>query len=93
MNKQKAEDEQYRARVEEIKNYQPTQPSNPQQEEETAEEAEARQLREKFLKEVEAVGEEQVKLMEARMSKYADLDKQLAELNARLEEGAQDDTE
>lgn len=41
-------------------------------------------MREKFLQEVEAVGEEQVKLMDARMSKYADLDRQLAELNARL---------
>jgi len=47
-------------------------------------------LREKFLKEVEAVGEEQVKLMDERMSKYAELDRQLAELNSRLGEGDQE---
>ena len=46
-------------------------------------------MREKFLKEVEAVGQEQVKLIDARMNKYAELDRQLAELNARLGEGDQ----
>ena len=82
--KAKEDDEKYRAQLEDIKNYEITEPSNPQQEEETEQEVEARKMREQFLAEIQTVGEEQVKLIEERMSKYAELDQRLAELTSSL---------
>ena len=92
--KAKADDEKYQAQLEEIKNYEITEPNNPQQEEETEEEQEARKMREKFLAEIQAAGEEQVKVIESRLGKYAELDQKLAEIAITLnKEKPGDETE
>lgn len=80
--KAKRDEERYQAQLLEIKNYQITEDSNPQQDEETTEDAETKKVREKMMEEIQRAGEEQVKLIEERMSKYAELDKKLAELAA-----------
>lgn len=80
--KAKRDEERFQAELLEIKNYQITEDSNPQQDEETIEDAETKKVREKMMEEIQRAGEEQVKLIEDRMSKYAELDKKLAELAA-----------
>lgn len=80
--KAKRDEERFQAELQEIKSYQITEDSNPQQDEETIEDAETKKVREKIMEEIQRAGEEQVKLIEDRMSRYAELDKQLAELAA-----------
>ena len=80
--KAKRDEERFQAELQEIKSYQITEDSNPQQDEETTEDAETKKVREKMMEEIQRAGEEQVKLIEDRMSRYAELDKKLAELAA-----------